>query len=531
MAYEYSEWLDQARQWAQHAQRQGWLSARQRATFDHTQLSPASHLNDASDEKPLVVAFMGGTGVGKSSLLNRLADQDIAQTGIRRPTSREVTLYHHQQLDSATLSAQLPTTEVVMACHQQHAFQQVVWLDMPDIDSIETQHRDMVWRWLPYIDVLLYVVSPERYRDDRGWRLLLQEGHKHAWLFVINHWDQGDASQRQAFAQQLIEAGFNEPLILATSCTAQVPDDFIQLGQTIQTLAKTQANQHIHQRNNQLRCHALRQCLIDSMTSIGDLALYRNVLKNWRQTWTTLTETLEQSYDWPLKKLAQSYAAHDRPPAADAELFWDQWAQSRFEDTLDQVLQTLTDQGLPTTPLKNRWQSKRSQIGVKMRDQLDLAARAALARPGYGWQRGLLKLLRFLEVTLPMGTMSWVGFQAYQGFYQSSLTQQNYLGLNFAIHAVLLISLSWLLPFFLHKKLQPSLEQSALRGLRLGLKQGLAQIAVELEQDINQMRKDHEALLLPAQALNDELSQAETTPDQTGNSDLLKTMLLPFIKT
>ena len=48
----------------------------------------------------------------------------------------------------------------------------VAWLDMPDIDSVEARNKSLVLSWLPYVDWLIYVVSPERYRDDVGWRLL-----------------------------------------------------------------------------------------------------------------------------------------------------------------------------------------------------------------------------------------------------------------------------------------------------------------------------------------------------------------------
>jgi Uma2 family endonuclease len=43
----------------------------------------------------------------------------------------------------------------------------------------------------PHIDVLVYVVSPERYRDNKAWQLLLAEGGKHAWIFVLNQSDRG----------------------------------------------------------------------------------------------------------------------------------------------------------------------------------------------------------------------------------------------------------------------------------------------------------------------------------------------------
>ena len=62
---------------------------------------------------------------------------------------------------------------------------------MPDFDSTEQSNKQLVLQWLPHIDVLIYVVSPERYKDEKAWRLLLAEGARHAWLFVINQWDKG----------------------------------------------------------------------------------------------------------------------------------------------------------------------------------------------------------------------------------------------------------------------------------------------------------------------------------------------------
>ena len=47
---------------------------------------------------------------------------------------------------------------------------------MPDFDSIDQNNRHLVLEWLPHIDVLIYVVSPERYRDEKAWRLLFAEG-------------------------------------------------------------------------------------------------------------------------------------------------------------------------------------------------------------------------------------------------------------------------------------------------------------------------------------------------------------------
>ena len=43
----------------------------------------------------LVVGLLGGTGVGKSTLMNALAGAPIAATSHRRPHTEQVLIYHH----------------------------------------------------------------------------------------------------------------------------------------------------------------------------------------------------------------------------------------------------------------------------------------------------------------------------------------------------------------------------------------------------------------------------------------------------
>ena len=215
MAYDYSDLVATTQCWAKQAQQTGWLAQdvlHQLETLD-TRSPEALFLNTT---RPLIVAFMGGTGVGKSALLNRLAGKAIAKSGIERPTSREVTLFHHHSIALPSLAEQLPLAKINLAQHDDNNKQNIVWIDMPDFDSTELSNKQQVLSWLPHIDVLIYVVSPERYRDEKAWRILLAEGGRHAWLFVLNQWDRGQFEQLNDFNQQLHKAGFIEPMLFKT---------------------------------------------------------------------------------------------------------------------------------------------------------------------------------------------------------------------------------------------------------------------------------------------------------------------------
>jgi tRNA U34 5-carboxymethylaminomethyl modifying GTPase MnmE/TrmE len=238
----FDQLLEAAKNWARDAQNAGWLSHEDIAPLAALENRSPATLFDGSTHRPLVVAFFGGTGVGKSTLLNRLAGQEIARTGVERPTSREVSIYLHESLHIRQLPKGFPIDRVRTAYHRDEQRRQVLWIDMPDIDSTEQDNRELVIEWLPHIDVLIYVVSPERYRDDKGWRLLRAHGHEHAWLFVMNQWDRGQAVQLDDFAKLLGQGGFLDPLILRTDCRENAelrkPDDFARLQEIIQSLAE-----------------------------------------------------------------------------------------------------------------------------------------------------------------------------------------------------------------------------------------------------------------------------------------------------
>src|SRR6266404_1550066 len=83
------------------------------------------------DRPLLVIMLMGGTGVGKSTLLNALAGGTIAQASFTRPTTRDPVVYYHQTIRTDRLDPALRHCRLVP--HDRDALQQKILVDTPDL--------------------------------------------------------------------------------------------------------------------------------------------------------------------------------------------------------------------------------------------------------------------------------------------------------------------------------------------------------------------------------------------------------------
>ncbi len=528
-----SAFSDPLRQWIDRLTTTGWLDPETGKRLQEATQSNASPLFE-TERPPLIVAFFGGTGVGKSTLLNRLAGEVVARTGIERPTSREITVYLHESLPTAALERQLPLENLRLARHRNPNRRDVVWIDMPDIDSVEEHNRELVLQCLPHVDVLIYVVSPERYKDDTGWQMLRQFGHRHGWLFVMNHWDQGHEDQIEDFTRLLREAGFEEPIVLRCdsreNLSERKPDDFAKLEEILTRLVQNGDADRLQQRNLQQRQQEWRRQIENLLAPLEPEKL-GELRHQWRTIWRSTCEDLEPALEWPARALAQEIVGKGqkrlRQVSEDASttLLWDRWSQNHLRDAIDRLVLAANESGLPSTPLKQALQPLRDHLDQTLIEHVQRAVRGALSRPGRGLRRALLWLTGVLRYLLPLAAGGWVAWQVVNGYYLGFTGKHEYFGINFAIHSLLLIGLAWLIPFLLHRLLQPSLEKVAENGIHQGIRSGFEAIEQAVDQRLQRLQEELQALQREGTRLMDTFEYTPPTP-ASDPSGLLKRIFL-----
>lgn len=120
-------------------------------------------------ESPLVVATFGGTGTGKSSLVNALVGEEVTRSGRERPTTTVPILLIHPDLEPEALGIDLSQFSIRPV--DSPLLRDIVLIDCPDPDTSETastgSNLAMLRNLLPQCDVLLYTSTQQKYRSAR----------------------------------------------------------------------------------------------------------------------------------------------------------------------------------------------------------------------------------------------------------------------------------------------------------------------------------------------------------------------------
>ena len=149
---------------------------------------------------PLLVALVGSTGAGKSTLVNSIVGTQVSLTGVRRPTTNSPVLAcHPDDMHWFAENMFLPTLPrvrqeglarpgrdglLVLAANEGMT-RGIALLDTPDIDSVVRAHYDFAYQFLDASDLWLFMTSASRYADAPVWELLQHARERGASLGVV----------------------------------------------------------------------------------------------------------------------------------------------------------------------------------------------------------------------------------------------------------------------------------------------------------------------------------------------------------
>jgi hypothetical protein len=149
---------------------------------------------------PLLVALVGSTGAGKSTLVNSVVGTQVSLTGVRRPTTNSPVLAcHPDDIGWFAENMFLPTLPrvrqeglarpgrdgLLVLAASEGMTKGIALLDTPDIDSVVRAHYEFAYQFLDASDLWLFMTSASRYADAPVWELLQHARERGAALGVV----------------------------------------------------------------------------------------------------------------------------------------------------------------------------------------------------------------------------------------------------------------------------------------------------------------------------------------------------------
>lgn len=185
-----------------------------------------------------VVALAGGTGSGKSSLFNALCGLELSQTGITRPTTSKAhaCVWGNEGADDLLGWLGVPQryrhsrTGVLDSGNSE--LHGLVLLDLPDHDSVRSMHTAEADRLIGSVDLLVWVVDPQKYADAALHHRYLANmaGHGAVTVAVLNQVDKVESGELEELLTDLrrlleTESGVHPRIITTSTVTDHGVDD------------------------------------------------------------------------------------------------------------------------------------------------------------------------------------------------------------------------------------------------------------------------------------------------------------------
>ena len=149
---------------------------------------------------PILVALVGSTGAGKSTLVNSIVGTHVSLTGVRRPTTNSPVLAcHPDDIGWFAENMFLPTLPrvrqeglarpgrdgLLVLAASEGLPKGVALLDTPDIDSVVRAHYEFAYQFLDASGLWLFMTSASRYADAPVWEILQHAKERGAALGLV----------------------------------------------------------------------------------------------------------------------------------------------------------------------------------------------------------------------------------------------------------------------------------------------------------------------------------------------------------